>query len=135
MRKIICGRHTNIMLSFKDNRDRGLTFGLSFGIPFVILFILLFCTIGFFYYHRDRCCVQQPLVQTHGIEAILSADATTVVIPSQTRSFTTLTSVAASYSTQQSATVNDTTQPSQEAPPSYDVVSDFPSIQKVHRVL
>ena len=44
--------------------------------------------------------MQQPLVQTHGIEAVFSAEATTVVVPNQMRSFTTLTSVAASYSTQ-----------------------------------
>ena len=39
-----------------------------------------FFTIVFFYCCRGRCCVQQPLVQTHDIEAILTAEATTVVI-------------------------------------------------------
>ena len=70
----------------------------------------------------------QPVARTCVFE---STGATTVVIPYRTRSVSTTASVAALSSTQQPATVNDDTQFSKEAPPSYDVASGFPSILQV----
>ena len=79
--------------------------------------------------------MQQPAVQTRDqtcdTETTFSAEGTAIVIPYQMRSSTTPTSVEASYSTQQPATVNDATVSNQEAPPSYAVATDFPSVQQV----
>ena len=115
--------------------ERRLVVGLSLGLSILFFCLLLFCTFGLILYCKTQCSVQQLAVQPHNTEATFSAERTAertaVVLPYQMRSFITPTSVATSYSTQQPATVNDATVSNQEAPPSYAVATDFPSVQQV----
>ena len=98
--------------------------GLIVGLT-VSMFILFMCLC------IVSCCIVVCMCRWMQKQDDREAEASlrrTVVIPNRTRLVSTPASVAALSSTQQPATVNDDTE---EAPPSYDVASSFPSIPQV----